>query len=473
MHRALASFDAGATGWVLAATALVMLMTPGVGFFYGGMVRRNNVLGIIMQSFVTIGVVTVCWVVLGFSLTFASGNPLIGGRGLAGLTDLEATVPGMSGAAVPLVAFAGFHLMIAIFAPALVTGATAERWRFRSFLIFVVLWSLLVYAPVARWVFSPKGWAHRFGALDFAGGIAIHVNAGAAALAMVIVLGRRRGWPEEQSRPHNLPLVMIGAALLWFGWLGCTGGFVGTANEVSAVAVFNTQVSGAVALLAWIAVERLRFGKGTTVGAASGVVAGLVAITPAAGYVTPLAAVLIGAMAGAFCQLMVGVKFLLKLDDSLDVVVVHLGGGVIGSLCVGLFATKSVNADGADGLFSGGGYGQLGAQAVAVGAVVAYTLPMTLLIGGLINRLIGNRVRPREELAGLDLVMHGESAYELGEARWSASARVIGSILGVKVTVEGNFMARQRPPAPLGPKNPKMSPLLTVMLTSFIPWLLP
>jgi Amt family ammonium transporter len=395
-------------------------MTPGVAFFYGGMVRQKNVLGMIMQSFATIGIVSVTWVALGFSLAFGPGR-WIGGLGLAGLTDPNAHVPGYTHMGVPMFAFAAFQMMFAVITPALVTGATAERWRFGAYALFVAVWSLIVYAPIAHWVFSPDGWASRLGALDFAGGTVVHSNAGAAALAMAIVLGRRRGWPEEQSRPHNLPLVMIGTALLWFGWFGFNGGSALRANGVAAAAVINTQLAASTALLAWIAVERTRFSKGTTLGAASGAVTGLVAITPAAGYVSPLGAIAIGAFAGAVCQLAVGLKSWFRLDDSLDVIAVHLGGGVIGSLAVGLFATKSINPDGADGLFYGGGYHLLGVQALAILSVVVYSLVMTSLLGGLTNRLLGNRLRAREELVGLDLSQHGEAAYEIVPPRVAAA----------------------------------------------------
>lgn len=403
--------DVGATGWLLICAALVLVMTPGVAFFYGGMVRSSNVLGTIMQSFTVIGVVTVVWVVVGYSLAFARGNPFVGDFDLVGLTDLDAPVPGLPLTGVPPIAYVVFQMMFAIVTPALITGAAAERWRFGAFVFFVVAWTLLVYAPVAHWLFSPHGWASKAGALDFAGGAVVHANAGAAALACALLLGRRAGWPQAQVRPHNLPLVLIGTALLWLGWVGFNGGSALTANGVAAVAVLNTQVSGATGLLAWALAERLRFGKSTTLGAVSGAVAGLVAITPAAGFVTPLAALAIGALAGVVCHLAVGLKSVFQLDDSLDVAAVHLGGGMIGSLCVGLFATRSVNPDAIDGLFYGGGYRLLGTQLGAVLAVVAYSLVMTLLIISLGNRILGNRVSPREEAGGLDLSQHGELAY--------------------------------------------------------------
>jgi ammonium transporter, Amt family len=404
--------NGGATAWLLASTALVLVMTPGVAFFYGGMVRQKNVLGIVMQGFATIGVVAIVWVTIGFTLAFGGGR-WIGDLRFLGLNDPGDSVPGYPNLSVPLFAFVAFHLMFAAITPALLTGATAERWRFGPFLLFVALWSVLVYAPIAHWVFSPAGWANRMGALDFAGGTVVHANCGAGALAMAVVLGRRRGWPEAQYRPHNLPLVMIGTALLWFGWFGFNGGSALSADGVAAAAVLNTQLGASGGLLAWVLVERMRFGKGTTLGAASGAVSGLVAITPAAGYVAPLSAIAIGLIAGATCQLLVGLKSWFGLDDALDVVAVHLGAGVIGSLCVGLFATTAVNPKGADGLFYGGGYRLVGVQALAIVVVVMYSLVMTVLIGGLTNRLLGNRARAREEIAGLDLSQHGEAAYEL------------------------------------------------------------
>jgi ammonium transporter, Amt family len=404
--------DGGATAWLLAASALVLLMTPGVAFFYGGMVRQKNVLGMVMQSFATVGVVSLVWVAIGFSLAFGSGRWL-GDLQFIGLDNANVAVPGYAHLGVPLLAFATFHLMFAAITPALMTGATAERWRFGPFVMFVALWSVVVYAPIAHWVFSPNGWANELGALDFAGGTVVHTNCGAGALAMAVVLGRRRGWPDEQHRPHNLPLVMIGTALLWFGWIGFNGGSALAADGVAAAAILNTQLGASAGLLAWVGVERMRFGKGTTLGAASGAVSGLVAITPAAGYVRPLSAIAIGLLAGAICQLLVGLKSWFALDDSLDVVAVHLGGGVIGSLCVGLFATREVNPAGADGLFYGGGYRLVGVQALAILAVLTYSLVMTGLLGGLTNRLMGNRMHPRGEAVGLDLSQHGEAAYEL------------------------------------------------------------
>ena len=432
-----AGLSVGTTGWLLVGAALVLIMTPGVGFFYGGMVRAGNVLGTIMQSFVTIGIVSVLWVAVGFSLAFGAGNPIVGGLSLVGLSNPDTQIPGVDLSGAPPMAYVVFQMMFAVITPALVTGAAGERWRFGAFVFFVTAWSLIVYAPVAHWLFSPTGWASHLGAFDFAGGAVVHANAGAAALVVAARLGRRRGWPDPQMRPHNLPLVLMGAALLWFGWFGFNGGSALTPNRVAAAAVINTQVAAGAALLCWALVERFRFGKSTTLGAASGAIAGLVAITPAAGYVTPLGAIAIGSMAGVVCQLAVGLKAIFRLDDSLDVAAVHLGGGVVGSLAVGLFATSSINPHVSDGLFYGGGYHLLGAQAVAVGAVIVYSMIMTLVIMALGNRLLGNRVTARQETVGLDLSQHGESAYGFPSAP-PAPAHT------VSVPVEASADARAR-----------------------------
>ncbi len=399
-------------------------MVPGIAFFYGGMIRSSNVLSMIMQSLMTIGTVTVLWVLVGFSLVFSTGNGFVGGFDLVGLSDLAQTVPGVHLDGVPMLAFAVFQLMFAVVTPALITGAGAERWRFSAYTAFVALWSLLVYAPIAHWFFSPLGWGSRLGALDFAGGTVVHANAGVAALVVAAVLGRRTGWPTVQHRGHNLPLMLLGTVMLWFGWFGFNGGSALTANGIGALAVTNTQISAAVGLMAWACAEQIRFRKPTTVGATSGAIAGLVAITPAAGYVTPLSALAIGAAAGIICHFAVSLKALLGLDDALDVAAVHLGGGVVGSLSVGLLATTSVNPEASDGLFYGGGYSLLGAQALTLGAAVVYSAVVTLLIAVLADRLFSNRVSPRGEAIGLDLFQHGEAAYAIQTPRETAAARV-------------------------------------------------
>jgi len=407
--------DTGSTAWVLASAALVLIMTPGLAFFYGGMVRAKNVLGMLMQNYVTIALVSIVWVAVSFSLAFGKGNGFVGDLHFAGLNHMTETLPGYVdnyAQVIPPIVFVVFQLMFAVITPALITGATADRWRFGAFVPFIVLWSILVYGPVAHWVFSPEGWLFKRGALDFAGGTVVHINAGAAALAMALVLGRRRGWPKEQMRPHNVPFVMIGAALLWFGWFGFNAGSALGANNLAGYAFANTNTATAAALLGWIAVEKLKYGKCTTLGAASGAVAGLVAITPCAGFVSPLGSIAVGVLAGAVCALAVSLKTRLGFDDSLDVVAVHLVGGIVGSLSVGLFATLDTNPLGADGLFYGGGLALLGKQALAVVSVMAYSFTVSFLLGKAINLFIKNRVPEEQEIEGLDLALHGETAYE-------------------------------------------------------------
>ena len=411
-------YNAGDTAWVLASAALVLFMTPGLAFFYGGMVRRKNVLGMLMQNYVAIGIVGVLWVWIAYSLAFGvdwGGFGLIGTLHFAGLAHASQHVPGYKGASaqtVPPLAFVIFQMMFAIITPALITGSTADRLKFSAFVVFVVLWSLFVYAPVAHWVFSPTGWLHKLGAEDFAGGIVVHVNAGVAALGLAAVLGRRKGWPKEQMPPHNVPFILLGTGMLWFGWFGFNAGSALGANVLAAHAFINTNTAAAVAMLCWLGVEKLKGGKATTLGAASGAIAGLATITPASGYVNLLGATIIGIAAGTLCALAVGIKFRFRLDDSLDVGAVHLVGGVIGSLAVGLFGTSAIG--GADGLFYGGGWSLLADQAVAVLAVGAFSLVVTVLIAMAIKKAMGLRVSEDQELEGLDTSQHAETAYELG-----------------------------------------------------------
>ncbi|MGH3757417.1 ammonium transporter [Actinophytocola sp.] len=409
--------NSGATAWILASAALVLLMTPGLAFFYGGMVRAKNVLGMLMQNLVVMALVSVLWMLIGYSLAFGGANGVLGGLHFAGLANLDEVVPGFTDEAamsIPPVVYVAFQMMFAVITAALITGATADRWKFGSCVIVITLWTVVVYSPVAHWVFSPTGWLAGLGVLDWAGGTLVHVNAGAAALALSIVLGRRRGWPERAMPPHNLPFVVLGAALLWFGWFGFNAGSALNANALSGYAFVNTNTAAAAALLSWIAVEKLRYGKPTTLGAASGVVSGLVAVTPCAGFIGPIGAAVVGMLAGALCAFAVALKTWLRFDDSLDVAGVHLVAGMLGSLMVGLLATTSVNSAGADGLFYGGGYSLLGKQALAVLVVALYSFCATMGIGVLVGRLIGNRVSPRAEQAGLDLTVHGEAAYEAG-----------------------------------------------------------
>jgi ammonium transporter, Amt family len=406
--------DTGAVAWVLASSALVLLMTPGVAFLYGGMARAKNMLSMIMQSYVVIALVSVLWVLIAYSLAFGGGSPVVGDLHFVGLSHMNEVVPGFTGKnkmVIPPLLYAVFQMMFAVITPALLTGSAAERWRFGSFVPFMAAWSILVYAPVAHWVFSPVGWANRAGALDFAGGTVVHANSGAAGLAMAMVLGRRQG---TDTRPHSLPFTLLGAALLWFGWFGFNAGSALQANELAVYAFVNTNTATAVAMLTWISVERWLFGKATTLGAASGAVAGLVAITPCAGYVNPIGSIFVGALAGLGCSVaVIAVSRTSFVDDAFDVVGLHLVGGVIGSLAVGLFATKTVNPQGADGLFYGGGLRQFGLQAMTVVAVVVYSAGMTFALGKLLGLILGdNRVSRNEELQGLDRSLHGESAYD-------------------------------------------------------------
>ena len=411
-----AHLDSGATAWVLVSAALVLFMTPGVAFFYGGMVRPKHVMSMLMQNFIVIALVSVVWVLIGYTLAFGGGNGFIGNLHFAGLAHMDEVVPGFTGSSamvIPPLVYVIYQMMFAVITPSLITGATADRWKFASFVPFVVLWSLLVYAPVAHWIFSPVGWLAKLGVLDFAGGIVVHTTAGAAALVMAIVLGKRRGYPDRKMPQSNLPLMLIGAAILWFGWFGFNGGSALGANQLAASAFINTNTAGAAALLGWLVVERLRHGKCTTLGAAGGAVAGLAAVTPCAGFVSPLGAMAIGVLAGVLCEFAVEWKHRLGYDDALDVVGVHLVGGMFGALALGLFATKSINAAGANGLFYGGGFSQLGKQAIGTGAAFGYTVVVTLIIALALNKLIGNRVSTAEEELGLDVSLHGETAYAL------------------------------------------------------------
>ncbi len=415
--------DTGNTAFVLAAAGLVLFMTPGLAFFYGGMVRSKNVLGMLMQNFFAMGLVSVLWVLLVFSLAFGKdvGGGVLGGLGfvgLKGLGNVKLALPGYTGAAalsIPPLAFVAFQLMFAIITPALITGAIADRMRFSAYAVFIGLWVVLVYAPVAHWVFSPTGWLFKKGALDFAGGTVVHVNAGVAALALVLVLGKRRGWPSEAMPPHSLPLTLLGTGILWFGWFGFNAGSALKADGLAAQALINTHMAAAAAMLGWLVIERVKDQHATTLGAASGAVAGLVAITPCAGYVGAMSAVAIGLVAGVACFLAIQLKFRFGYDDALDVVGVHLAGGLIGSLLLGLFASKAVNAVGADGLFFGGGLGLMGKQVLAVGATLAWSFVISLVLAKVIDATMGLRVPPDDEAQGLDLTQHAETGYAYGE----------------------------------------------------------
>ena len=418
--------DTGDTAWVLMSAALVLLMTPGLAFFYGGMVRSSSVLNMLMMSFVTIAIVSVLWTLFGFSLAFgAGGNGFIGDFSYVGLGEAISQTTTINGAEykIPLLVFSMFQLMFAIITPALISGAIADRAKFLGWAVFVTLWTTIVYFPVAHWVFdfgdadgNGAGWLAALGVQDFAGGTAVHINAGAAGLALAIILGKRNNWPSAQFRPHNLPLVMLGAGLLWFGWFGFNAGSALGANGLAGLAFTNTMVCAAAAMLGWIVVEKFRDGHPTSLGAASGVVAGLVAVTPACASIVPWAAVVLGLLAGAVCALAVKLKFRFGFDDSLDVVAVHLVGGIVGCLFIGFFGTGRVAGAGgasADGLFYGGGLELLGKQALGAGAVLVYSFVLTLVLGIAIDKTIGFRLDREDQQVGIDLVEHAETGYEL------------------------------------------------------------
>ena len=417
------SFSAGDTAWILVASALVLLMTPGLAFFYGGMVRGKNVLGMLAQNFVTMGIVSVLWITGVYSLAFVGTGKWIGNLHQFGLNHIWQQATGFEALTIPPLVFVAFQLMFAIITPALITGGTADRLKFGSWTLFSALWLVIVYAPIAHWVFSPSGWLFKLGAEDFAGGTVVHANAGAAALAVILVIGRRRGWPKERMRPHNVPFVLLGAGLLWFGWFGFNAGSALAANTLSAYAFINTNTAAGVALLAWMLTERIRDGHATTLGAASGAVAGLVAIIPACGFVSPMGSIVVGFAAGVICCLATGIKNIFKFDDALDVVGVHLVGGVLGALLIGLFGTHLVN--GANGFFYKGGWTLMGHQAVAVVAVASYSFIATYILAQILNKTIGLRVSDDEEILGLDLSQHAETAYET--ASYGGGARLISS----------------------------------------------
>src|SRR3954449_2926086 len=434
--------DAGDTAWVLGSAALVLFMTPGLALFYGGMVRSKNVLAMMVQNLATIAVVSIVWAVAAYSLAFGpdAGGGLIGTLHFAGWGHPEAAVADLH-LTVPPLAFAAFQMMFAVITAALLTGTGADRMRFAGFLTFAAIWTLAVYAPIAHWVFSPDGWLAHRGVLDFAGGNVVEIDSGASALALAWVLGPRRGWPREAMAPHSLPLTVMGAGILWFGWFGFNAGSALAANGLAAQAFIGTQLAACAGLLGWVVVEKLRTGHATTLGAASGAVAGLVAITPACGFVDSLAAIVIGfsgggggvparglvnsraaivigLAGGVVAVLSVGMKYRFRYDDSLDVVGVHGAGGVVGTLLVGVFATQHVNsAIGARGLFSGGGLDLLGEQALAVVVTIAWAFVATWLVAQLVQRTIGLRVTEDVEIEGLDTAVHAESAYDFGNVR--------------------------------------------------------
>ncbi len=405
--------DAGDTAFILICSALVLFMTPGLALFYGGMVRNKNVLATIMHSFIIMGVVTVIWVLWGYSLAFGPDvGGVVGSLDWFGLNGVGLSPSPDYAGTIPHQAFMIFQAMFAIITPALITGAFAERMKFSAFLVFIVLWSTFVYSPLAHWVWGSGGWLGNMGALDFAGGTVVHINSGVSALAAAILISKRKGYGKEQFIPHNVPMTITGAAILWFGWFGFNAGSALASNGLAAGAFVTTHVACAAAALTWMFAEWIHRDKPTTLGAASGAVAGLVAITPAAGFVGPVSALIIGGIAGVICYMGVLAKSKLGYDDSLDVVGIHGLGGTWGALATGLFASTAVNPDGANGLFFGNP-GQLWIQFVSVLATCVFAFVMTLIIFKIVDCIMGLRVTDEEEVRGLDITQHSETAYSL------------------------------------------------------------
>jgi len=405
--------DSGDTAWILVSTALVMLMTPGLALFYGGMVRGKNVLGTIMQSFVAIAIISVQWILIGYSLAFGPDiHGLIGGLDWIGLNGVGVDPNPDYAPTVPHIAFMMYQAMFAVITPALITGAFAERMKFSAFFVFTLLWSTLVYDPVAHWVWGTGGWLKEMGALDFAGGIVVHLISGISALAAALIIGKRKGYLQEAMYPHNLPMTVLGTGLLWFGWFGFNAGSALSAGTLSTMAFVATHTSAVAATLAWVCIEWLHRGKPTTFGAATGSIAGLATITPAAGFVSPMSSLVIGLVAGAVCYASLNIKGRLGYDDSLDAFGVHGVGGVLGSFATGLFAQSIINPAGGNGLFFGS-FALLNTQLIAILVTAVYSFVITVVLLKVIDKLIGLRVNEEAEVTGLDISQHGESGYSL------------------------------------------------------------
>ena len=405
--------DTGDTAFVLLSAALVMLMTPGLAMFYGGMVRRKNVLGTLMHSFVAIALVSVQWVLIGYSLSFGPDiNGLIGSLAWAGLNGVGITPNPDYAATIPHIAFMIYQAMFAVITPALIAGAFAERMKFSAFLVFTLLWTTIVYDPVAHWVWGTGGWLKGLGTLDFAGGIVVHITSGISALAAALIIGKRKGYLRETMQPHNLPMTVLGAGLLWFGWFGFNSGSALSSGGLSAMAFVVTHIAAVSATLIWVIIEWLHRGKPTMFGAATGSIAGLATITPASGFVGPMPALVIGLLAGAVCYISLNMKGKLGYDDSLDAFGVHGVGGILGTLGAGLFAEKLINPAGADGLLFGNPH-QLVVQIMAIAVVALYSFVASIVLLKLIDWTIGLRVTDEEEMMGLDISQHEESGYTL------------------------------------------------------------
>ncbi len=403
--------NAGDTVFVLISAALVMLMTPGLALFYGGMVRSKNVLGTLMQSFIILGIISVEWVLWGYTMSFGPDHGgIIGGLTMLGLKGVGMTPSPDYGSTIPQLAFMIFQCMFAVITPALITGAFAERLKFSALILFTLLWATFVYNPLCHWVWAVGGWMGGLGALDFAGGTVVHISSGISALAAAIIVGKRLGYGTTAFIPHNLPMTLTGAALLWFGWFGFNAGSALAADGLAASAFVVTHLASAVGAISWIIFEWIHRGKPTTLGVASGAVAGLVAITPASGFVGPLSSIIIGFMAGAFCYGAVLLKTRLGYDDSLDVVGIHGVGGTWGALATGLFASTEINSGGANGLFFGNP-GQLWIQFISVAATMVFAFVMTVIILKVVDMLVGLRITEEEERMGMDTAIHNEAGY--------------------------------------------------------------
>lgn len=405
--------DAGDTAFVLISAALVMLMTPGLAMFYGGMVRRKNVLGTIMQSFIAIAVVSVQWILFGYSLSFGPDiHGIIGSLDWIGLRGVGVSPNPDYAATVPHIAFMIYQAMFAVITPALIAGAFAERMKFSAFLLFTLLWSTIVYDPVAHWVWGSGGWLKNMGVLDFAGGLVVHLTSGISALAAALIVGKRKGYLQEILMPHNLPMTVLGAGLLWFGWFGFNAGSALSAGTLSTMAFVATHTAAVSATLSWSLIEWIHRGRPTMFGAATGAIAGLATITPASGFVGPMSALIIGLAAGSLCYLALNLKGRFGYDDSLDAFGVHGVGGALGTLGAGLFAQKMINPAGADGLFFGNA-SQILVQSAAILVTAVYSFIVTLALLKVMDVFMGVRTSEEDEVNGLDLSQHGESGYTL------------------------------------------------------------
>jgi Amt family ammonium transporter len=402
--------DTGDTAWMLASTALVLFMTPGLAAFYSGMVRKKNVLSTTMHSVFAMGSVSVIWALFGYTLAFSDGNAFIGGLDYLGLNGISDKLAPLA-PTIPHTVYAMFQGMFAIITVALITGAIAERMKFAAYVTFTVLWATIVYSPFAHWVWQPNGWLFKMGALDFAGGTVVHILSAAAALACAIALGKRRGHGSEKMSPNNLPLTVLGAGILWFGWFGFNAGSAVAANGIAGSAFLNTHIATAAALLVWVLTEKLHAGKPTVLGAASGAVAGLVAITPAAGFVEPWAALVIGAVAGMLCYFGLFIKSKLGFDDALDVVGIHGVGGTTGAILTGIFASPAINELGKGAMY--GNTGQITTQLISIGAAWGFSFVVSFILLKIIDAVMGLRVDEESEIRGLDISEHSEEGYVL------------------------------------------------------------